>query len=1034
MIDPSLIENRNYGVVPLQGGLNFTDPKALVTPGTLEDTLNYEVVSKGYTRSKGLFLYNGMFDEAIDDMWWVTDKDALSTIVGSFSIGERISWTGGTGTCVYWEAYPGRAAHVLGIANIVGTLPSTALVFTGTGVNSFTVTITPTQLADAEYANNGDPVCATVTDYLTLINTVNTGLCSDSSVLWDQIRPRPLGLGAITGGFQFQDTVYVSRDFPGVGFTDSSWEPVFDDILTFNGFTAKVAQVKLTSGTYEAGNAAGVVYLKPYSAGTTSMTNFLSATTGTIINNSTTTKTTGLVNTAAHENMGHLWKATPNGWSYVDLGYSLRFKEGENTPNAVVAPLFTPSIAGVTSKIMASGFNKVSTATELGTPLLYIGWTGLANLTADDSSYASCVLAASEETKIIEAYSTSYVDTNNDAVVTGIEVKFEAYATTASQVKVRKVELVNVATGAVAYEGNNNKEAYVSVGGLPAVLTYGSQTDLWGFDSISIDDINNGDIRVRIQFDEGGFGGNTVYVDYISINVHYLQRGQKVYFRTPVSTNLDTTGFLYSYELHDGEFASSPNNTATGYMTLHDVTDPERITEDMYINPTATAGGNQIARTSGQLTRNLLPSEAELAAENSRWRSIRANFYQNEEAEGMFGVTGASPAFTYDKYGRFAFIRPPIDRSKDKPRHVAEVANHLVLGMKSGHILVSAVDVPNDFDTSGTATSWSFRDPITGLQPLAGNALGVMCRESIHALLGTQAPGDAATDPFRTQNVTPNTGAIEYTVCDAMGALYSDYSGVSRLETSDKFGDFEQGRMTEAVREWTRERLQRHPTANLSTVTSVYGMPFRAKNQYRLYFSDGYILNVYLGSSQRPPEIMLGHYDTTDYSDAYVPTWIDSSVLSTGRERVVMGDKNGNVWIVDGANGIQDDNGLTAVDCWVTTNPINSGYPQGASRSYSWTLLADCYGAQNITTETGYDYLPPDGTTTRTKSLGAYTNAPRFTAATEVTDIYTGTYTDGVSLKIATTMDGSQPHTLHTLIHRYSRKGSGRNNTTINRG
>lgn len=90
-------------------------------------------------------------------------------------------------------------------------------------------------------------------------------------------------------------------------------------------------------------------------------------------------------------------------------------------------------------------------------------------------------------------------------------------------------------------------------------------------------------------------------------------------------------------------------------------------------------------------------------------------------------------------------------------------------------------------------------------------------------------------------------------------------------------------------------------------------------------------------------------------------------------------------------------------------------------------------GAQNITTSTGYDYLDVEETP-RTKSVGSYSDAPIFDDQTGYTEVYTGSYTDGVSLKVETTMDGSKPHTLHTLLHRFSRKGSGRNNTTINRG
>jgi hypothetical protein len=480
------------------------------------------------------------------------------------------------------------------------------------------------------------------------------------------------------------------------------------------------------------------------------------------------------------------------------------------------------------------------------------------------------------------------------------------------------------------------------------------------------------------------------------------------------------------------DYVPAVGGTATGYMSFQNIDNPGLIKAGQTIYTRENAGGIVIAVTAGDIARNLLPSWTELQAQKSKWRVIEANFWQNDEGAAIYGTTGADSAFLFDLNDHFAYIRPPIARSKDKPRHVAFHANHLVLGLDSGHILVSAVDVPNDFDTSGTATTWPFRDPITGLNPLAGNALGVMCRESVHALVGTQAPVDGASDPFRTQNITPKSGAIEYTLADVMGPMYADFNGVTTVDTSDKFGDFDPGRLTVAIEDWTRDRFQNRPSSELADKSAVLAVPVRAKNQYRIYFEDGYILNLYLGVPGQPAQPMFSHLDPENLTNTYVPTWLDSTILSTGRERIVMGDKNGNVWIVDGANGIQTASGLTTVDCHITTNPVNTGYPQGAHKTLDFSLMGDFMGAQTITTSVGYDYLDVSSST-RTKTVGSYSAAPLFDVAPDLTNIYVDSFTDGTSLKIQTEMDGSKPHTLHTLIHRYSRLGSGKNNTQVGR-
>lgn len=145
-----------------------------------------------------------------------------------------------------------------------------------------------------------------------------------------------------------------------------------------------------------------------------------------------------------------------------------------------------------------------------------------------------------------------------------------------------------------------------------------------------------------------------------------------------------------------------------------------------------------------------------------------------------------------------------------------------------------------------------------------------------------------------------------------------------------------------------------------------------------------------------------------------------------------MGDKSGNVWIVDGANGIQKADGLEEVDCYITLNPINTGYPQGAHKTYAMTVMGDFNGTQSITTSVGYDYLDVSSTP-RTKIIGSELAGHIFTEYPDMTDVYIDSYTDGTSFKIQTSMNGSKPHTLHTLLHRFTRKGSGRNNTQVPR-
>jgi len=1147
------IENREYSVIPLAGGLDLAESKALVLPGTLQDAINYEVVSRGYTRGQGLLLYHGTHDRSVDNMWYIADLDANTTLTGAngFTLGGTVTWgTNSTGTCVYWYEDGVNNYKALGIIDVTGDAPAAGDTYVdSTESTELEVPRAPTDLVDATYPHDSTDVVGTVTDYLTFINGVNTSIAAETASTWPYFKPTIPGTGAITGGFQFKDKIYAARDYMGIGFIAGTDEIFVDDIINVGSFIGKVAKVELTDQSWEANNARGVLYLQPHDGGSNDEAVFDAVATGSAI-------TVPLASGAAtyhdgfNSNKGFLWEASASGWSLVDLGYTLRFHSGENAPNAQVAPLFLPATTEAAEAVQETGFMAVDAVDQVGSALEYTAWGNQDNIKVEDAATATVSLPVATAvddpalSTLLLASLSDFVDAVDTKII-GVEVSIKLKDSGTGTSRMTSVRLVNNVTGE-QYLSDRKGDIFTTTPTSLTTVTYGSQTDLWGMESLTAEQFNDGDIDIQIQASNWSTGSTVVVeIDYVAINVHYIARGQSVYFTGGIGAS--TSGDLYSFEVHDGYWitqevvaevlatgtvtldsgaagsvdgivvngieimsaseafdtdlettatnvasnitanTSSPNyaatsagtivtitaaagtgedtnyfavsstattitttdthmadgadaiaqagGDATGYMTLHNVVSPSTITAGLYIHdaPGGVAPPAEvIARTASDLERNMLPSEAELAAEGSKWETIEANFYANDEGKAIYGATGADSSFLFDVDDHFAYIRLPVDAAKDKPRHLAFHANHLALGLKSGHLLVSAIDVPNDFDMSGTATSWSFRDPITGVRPLAGNALGVMCRDSINTLLGTQAPISGATDPFHPKNVTPSTGAIEYSVANVMGPMYADYNGVTTMDTSDKFGDFDVGRLTVAIEQWTRDRVQNQTSSDLAPKGPVLAVPIRAKNQYRMYFEDGYILALYIGEPDKPAQPMFLHMEPTTKATTYVPTWLDSTILSTGRERVVMGDKNGNVWIVDGANGIQTASGLTELECYITTNPVNTGYPQGSHKTYDMTVMGDFMAAQTIETSVGYDYLDVTSTA-RTKIIGDYAATPVFDPLPDLTDVYVKAFTDGTSIKIETTMDGSKPHTLHTLLHRYSRKGSGRNNTQVPR-
>ncbi len=362
-------------------------------------------------------------------------------------------------------------------------------------------------------------------------------------------------------------------------------------------------------------------------------------------------------------------------------------------------------------------------------------------------------------------------------------------------------------------------------------------------------------------------------------------------------------------------------------------------------------------------------------------------------------------------------------RSVDKPSSIAFHDNKLALGYSNGHVLISALGVPNDFSAADGASAWGVGDRVNGLVSLPGNVLGVFSERSIRSIEG--AAQDATGATMRT--ISSSSGAKEYTVQNIIGPYFADNGGVSNLETSEKYGDFSMVRSSDPVKVWIQDRVQDKGSIQTTDTSAVASVAIRNKNQYRLYFADGYSLVLYFSIDGRI-ECTFMHYDTENFGTTYVPTFIDSTVLSSGKERIIMGTANGDVWIVDGSEVIQDPDGAIKPNCWIVTNPLNLGQPHRLNKTKYITVQGQFYGAQSVSAWADANYIFDEtGAAHEQVTIGDYSDTPIFDSRNLLDDIYLPILTDGVSFKLQTTMDGSRPHSFQALLHRASIKGADRN-------
>ncbi len=126
--------------------------------------------------------------------------------------------------------------------------------------------------------------------------------------------------------------------------------------------------------------------------------------------------------------------------------------------------------------------------------------------------------------------------------------------------------------------------------------------------------------------------------------------------------------------------------------------------------------------------------------------------------------------------------------------------------------------------------------------------------------------------------------------------VYTDNFGISTIDVTDTFGGFVTGRLSFKIARWLLPRIQARP--GFEDRRLVMAIPVRNKNQYRLYFNDGYVVTMTLTTDpdpaftfQRLASDTLNFYQYSKYGytpTIYRPSAWSSIVFEDGRERIFM--------------------------------------------------------------------------------------------------------------------------------------------------
>lgn len=216
----------------------------------------------------------------------------------------------------------------------------------------------------------------------------------------------------------------------------------------------------------------------------------------------------------------------------------------------------------------------------------------------------------------------------------------------------------------------------------------------------------------------------------------------------------------------------------------------------------------------------------------------------------------------------------------DRPYLVQAFKSHLFLAYPNGQLQHSNLGDPLVFDS--TAGLLGTGDDITGLCPLKGDLLAVFCSSRIYLLAG------ASVDDWQLKTHAQDIGARRGTAVETAGnALFLDDRGVTSLNATQAFGDFESGVLSREIKRLLDPLLTQ----------VLFARSSRQKNQYRLYLQGGrgVTCTVHRPATMVEPAVMA--FSVFQY--LHSPTCIARGEDADGEETAFFGTDNGYVMMED---------------------------------------------------------------------------------------------------------------------------------------
>ena len=179
--------------------------------------------------------------------------------------------------------------------------------------------------------------------------------------------------------------------------------------------------------------------------------------------------------------------------------------------------------------------------------------------------------------------------------------------------------------------------------------------------------------------------------------------------------------------------------------------------------------------------------------------------------------------------GTFTDWEISLSDFSDKPYDLVDHRDHLFLAYPSGQLQTSNLGDPMTYTT--TAALFGLGDTITGLVPMKAGTMAIYCSNKTMVLSGAEKTSWALA------SISVSSGARLYTAQEiASNGLALDDRGLTSLQATLNYGGFEMSVFSRYVKPYLDGMM-------LSVVDSRV---VKAKNQYRIYASNGVVLTATL--------------------------------------------------------------------------------------------------------------------------------------------------------------------------------------------